>query len=856
MLLIDAKGLTAVAQQTFRYNSYFQDLSLSELATVKADGRIIPVDARAINDQPAFTDPSSPYYDEARIRTISYPDVAPGDKVRGRLVYSSKRSRFPGEYANYWIQPENQPPEVIELTLTGPAAKPLHVAARGVEHSEQRIGKRIVHHVFFRQQAPKALLSQTDGFDTARRFEVSTFQDYAAFAAMIRAWNAPMAVPDETVRRFSAELVGDATSERDKAERIYNWVARHIRYVGIGFEDGGYTSQPAAAILASRYGDCKAHVTILKALLAAQGIQADFVIVNAGPAYTLTSVATDNFDHAIAYLSQFDLYLDPTSSTSGYGSLPVRLYGKPVLNVDKGVLASIPLAKPDDFLLRADTSYTLGPEGLRKAESTLFGAGIGANVGRTIAQYLEHTDRARVAAQNIKSAGLEGSGDYVFSDPRAPSGTFTISAPFEIAQPISLQERAYVRLLAYTDPRPSLRQLIAGGVRDKAFRCSSLDYTETASIRLPDGTNVEGTSGPLAYTKDLAGQTSYGSVAGRIDLAGSVAIEGREARATAHIRVVFDAPVCPPEFAEEIKSALVKWDRFWRRGIAITPQPVWRVVEWGSSYETGLTAYRRKDYGLALKEFKPLAEQGDKDAQAHLGWMYENGQGVAQDYALAVEWYTKAAEQGQAWAQSELGDAYDKGLGVPKDAKQALEWFRKGAEGGNAYAQCMLGQAYDRGKVVPQDYGKAMELYAKAAAQGNTWAEQNIGAMYAHGKGVPRDYGRAAEWYRKAADKGYSPAQVDLGTLYAYGRGVPQDYKQALDWYHRAANRGTPAALYNIGYAYEQGYGVEADPEQAREWYRKAAGQGYAAAQDRLDAMTPAGRLIRVLRVVVSVLLQ
>ena len=52
-----------------------------------------------------------------------------------------------------------------------------------------------------------------------------------------------------------------------KVERIHNWVARNIGYVGIGFEDGGWTSQPAAAVLASRYGDCKAHATILKALL-------------------------------------------------------------------------------------------------------------------------------------------------------------------------------------------------------------------------------------------------------------------------------------------------------------------------------------------------------------------------------------------------------------------------------------------------------------------------------------------------------------------------------------------------------------------------------------------------------------
>src|SRR5215216_4886515 len=112
MLLTDAKALKTVSQQTFGYNSYFQQLKLSDLATIKADGRIIPVDERAINDQPAFADPSSPYYDDRRIRTIAYRDVAPGDKVKGRLIYSDKRPLFPGEYADYWMQPRDRPPEL------------------------------------------------------------------------------------------------------------------------------------------------------------------------------------------------------------------------------------------------------------------------------------------------------------------------------------------------------------------------------------------------------------------------------------------------------------------------------------------------------------------------------------------------------------------------------------------------------------------------------------------------------------------------------------------------------------------------------------------------------------------------
>ena len=63
-------------------------------------------------------------------------------------------------------------------------------------------------------------------------------------------------------------------------------------------------------------------------------------------------------------------------------------------------------------------------------------------------------------------------------------------------------------------------------------------------------------------------------------------------------------------------------------------------------YQKGFAAYKAADYAAALKEWRPLAEQGDADAQYNLGWMYTNGDGVLQDYAEALKWYRLAAEQG------------------------------------------------------------------------------------------------------------------------------------------------------------------------------------------------------------------
>ena len=66
----------------------------------------------------------------------------------------------------------------------------------------------------------------------------------------------------------------------------------------------------------------------------------------------------------------------------------------------------------------------------------------------------------------------------------------------------------------------------------------------------------------------------------------------------------------------------------------------------GADYSEGVLAYSGGDLPKALKIFKTLAEQGDARAQARLGFLYNNGEGVIKDDSEAAKWYHKAAEQG------------------------------------------------------------------------------------------------------------------------------------------------------------------------------------------------------------------
>ena len=91
-------------------------------------------------------------------------------------------------------------------------------------------------------------------------------------------------------------------------------------------------------------------------------------------------------------------------------------------------------------------------------------------------------------------------------------------------------------------------------------------------------------------------------------------------------------------------------------------------------FRSGLSAYNSGDYPRAFHDWLGLAEQGDPEAEAGIGFLFHKGLGVTQDDAEAATWFVKAAEQGQAEAQLLLGTLFFFGKGVPQSYVSAFAW--------------------------------------------------------------------------------------------------------------------------------------------------------------------------------------
>lgn len=182
-------------------------------------------------------------------------------------------------------------------------------------------------------------------------------------------------------------------------------------------------------------------------------------------------------------------------------------------------------------------------------------------------------------------------------------------------------------------------------------------------------------------------------------------------------------------------------------------------------YEQGKAALDNKDYATAYRIFKPLAEQGEAEAQNALGVLFQWGFGVAENPAEARKWYRLSAEQGLAKAQVNLGNL------LSQSAMLAANSFSQAA-------------------MLKPDLVEAIKWYRMAAAQGNAEAEQRLGVLYYSGWGVNKDMSEAEKWTRCAAEKGNSSAQFNLGAMYAGGKVMPQDFTEAIKWYRLAAEQG------------------------------------------------------------------
>ena len=99
-----------------------------------------------------------------------------------------------------------------------------------------------------------------------------------------------------------------------------------------------------------------------------------------------------------------------------------------------------------------------------------------------------------------------------------------------------------------------------------------------------------------------------------------------------------------------------------------------------SKMDKGLMAFDAKNFGLALTELKPYAEQGNCVAQYAVGFSYMYGEKTIKNDSLARYWLQLSADQKHPGAMGPLAVNYFTANNVPDAHVKAYLWAMLAAE--------------------------------------------------------------------------------------------------------------------------------------------------------------------------------
>jgi transglutaminase-like putative cysteine protease len=361
-------------------NEYFYDFELLDAATIKADGRElkVPSENLLLSGLPNSAQLGI-FQADVRIHTIVFPDVSVGDTVRYKLRYRARRPAIPGGFS--WVRafPASARYDSVSIVLDAPKTIEVADAASGFRREMEDSGER--------RKVSWTLIPQPYQADEPRAVAAIDRGAYVAYSSY-RSWEALgqrllqdaalTSVPTPELKQLADSITRGITDRREQARAIFDWVSTNIRYLAIFLGSGGFVPHDAGTVLVNKFGDCKDHATLMRALLAAEGIEADYVFISAAPIYRDLTVPGEGwFNHAILWLPEFELYTDPTASHAAFSALPDNEADKVVLRFGKAgvVLDRTPALRVESNQMSISVDVSILPDGTTTGTSTVTASG-------------------------------------------------------------------------------------------------------------------------------------------------------------------------------------------------------------------------------------------------------------------------------------------------------------------------------------------------------------------------------------------------------------------------------------------------------------------------------------------------
>ncbi len=330
-------GVQELGQLILGYSSLTETLQVDYVRVRKADGKVVETSLVDAQDFAPEVLQQAPMYSDYRQKHISVANLQTGDVLEYRTVTRIK----PLAANEFWY--EHRFPRfaaVMDGTLEIDIPKSREIKIKiQPEHKADltETGNRRLYRWTIKDFVPdrKREREEDFAFDDTPDVQLSTFADWQQVAHWYAGLQGERGTLSDGVRSKAEELTRGATTASEKSRRLYDYVARNIRYVSLSFGVGRLRPHAASEVLQNGYGDCKDKHTLLQALLQAEGIKSYPVLIGSSHKLDPDVPSPAQFDHLITAV-KFDkdgdfTWLDSTAEIAPYGLIMYQLRNKEAL---------------------------------------------------------------------------------------------------------------------------------------------------------------------------------------------------------------------------------------------------------------------------------------------------------------------------------------------------------------------------------------------------------------------------------------------------------------------------------------------------------------------------------------------
>ena len=239
------KGIAVLGEQKLSYNSAHERIRVIKAYTIQPDGSIDLVRPESIRTQDDRDEDASSTYSETKVKVIIFPNLKVGSKTYYKAESFQHTPDFPKqfEWAQYFSP--HRKFKYAEVRFSHAPEISIQVDAKGMSGGKVVVDKPqanapVSYKFTFTQDTAYPKESwMVDLSDFAPYFMASSFKSYAEVGRAYQARALPQTRITPEIAALARRLIGDATTPEEKTRKLYNWVARNIRYLGIYAGSGG-----------------------------------------------------------------------------------------------------------------------------------------------------------------------------------------------------------------------------------------------------------------------------------------------------------------------------------------------------------------------------------------------------------------------------------------------------------------------------------------------------------------------------------------------------------------------------------------------------------------------------------------